>query len=321
MRLLLIIAAAVATIAVPSQAQEWPQRPVRLILPFAAGGAADVVTRIVMQRVSEQTGQSFFVDNRTGGSGNIGSEMAARAAPDGYTYLVGSPGTLAINPHLFKTLPYDTLNDFVPVVHIAKFPQVLAVHGDVKAQTVRELIALARAQPGAINYGSGGSGSTGHLITESFLTQAGIKVTHVPFRGGAPAVQALLGGTVQMVIDGLPSFTAHLGSGRIRLLGITAGERWPGTPEVPTIAEAAVPGFDLGSWVVIAAPARTAPEILRRFASEATKAAQVEDVRVRLRQAGASAAGSTPEEALRFQRAEYEKWGAIVKATGAKAEQ
>lgn len=321
MRLLLIIAAAVATIATPSLAQEWPQRPVRLILPFAAGGAADVVTRIVMQRVSEQTGQSFFVDNRTGGSGNIGSEMAARAAPDGYTYLVGSPGTLAINPHLFKTLPYDALNDFVPVVHIAKFPQVLAVHGDVKAQTVRELLALARAQPGSLNYGSGGSGSTGHLITESFLTQAGIKVTHVPFRGGAPAVQALLGGTVQMVIDGLPSFTAHLGSGRIRLLGITSGERWPGTPEVPTIAEAAVPGFDLGSWVVIAAPARTTPEILRKFATEATKAAQVEDVRARLRQAGASAAGSTPEEALRFQRAEYEKWGAIVKATGAKAEQ
>lgn len=321
MRLLLIIAAAVATIATPSLAQEWPQRPVRLILPFAAGGAADVVTRIVMQRVSEQTGQSFFVDNRTGGSGNIGSEMAARAAPDGYTYLVGSPGTLAINPHLFKTLPYDALNDFVPVVQIAKFPQVLAVHGDVKAQTVRELLALARAQPGSLNYGSGGSGSTGHLITESFLTQAGIKVTHVPFRGGAPAVQALLGGTVQMVIDGLPSFTAHLGSGRIRLLGITSGERWPGTPEVPTIAEAAVPGFDLGSWVVIAAPARTTPEILRKFATEATKAAQVEDVRARLRQAGASAAGSTPEEALRFQRAEYEKWGAIVKATGAKAEQ
>lgn len=320
MRLLFAVALSVFLPSTTGFAQDWPQRPVRLILPFAAGGAADVVTRIVMQRVSEQTGQSFFVDNRTGGSGNIGSEMAARAAADGYTYLVGSPGTLAINPHLFKTLPYDALNDFVPVVHIAKFPQVLAVHGEVKAQTVRDLIALAKAQPGAINYGSGGSGSTGHLITESFLTQAGIKVTHVPFRGGAPAVQALLGGTVQMVIDGLPSFTAHMGTGRIRLLGITSGERWPGTPEVPTIAESGVPGFDLGSWVVIAAPAKTPTDILRKFASEATKAAQVEDVRTRLRQAGASAAGSTPEEAMRFQRAEYEKWGAIVRATGAKAD-
>ncbi|MBL8382144.1 MAG: tripartite tricarboxylate transporter substrate binding protein [Burkholderiales bacterium] len=320
MRLPFALALSIVLTSASALAQDWPQRPVRLILPFAAGGAADVVTRIVMQRVSEQTGQSFFVDNRTGGSGNIGSEMAARAAPDGYTYLVGSPGTLAINPHLFKTLPYDALNDFVPVVHIAKFPQVLAVHGEVKAQTVRDLIALAKAQPGTINYGSSGSGSTGHLITESFLTQAGIKATHVPFRGGAPAVQALLGGTVQMVIDGLPSFTAHLGTGRIRLLGITSAERWPGTPDVPTIAEAAVPGFDLGSWVVIAAPAKTPAEILRRFASEATRAAQVEDVRARLRQAGASAAGSTPEEAMRFQRAEYEKWGAIVRMTGAKAE-
>ena len=311
---------AVLAVAATASAQDWPQRPVRLILPFAAGGAADVVTRIVMQRVSEQTGQSFFVDNRTGGSGNIGSEAAARAAPDGYTFLVGSPGTLAINPHLFKALPYDALTDFVPVVHIAKFPQVLAVHGDVKAQNAKELVALAKAQPGALNYGSGGSGSTGHLITESFLTQAGIKVTHVPFRGGAPAVQALLGGTVHMVIDGLPSFTAHLGAGRIRLLAITSGERWPGTPEVPTIAESAVPGFDLGYWVVIAAPAKTPADILRRFAAEAVKALQVDDVRGRLRQVGASAAGGTPEEAQRFQRGEFEKWGALVRATGAKVE-
>jgi tripartite-type tricarboxylate transporter receptor subunit TctC len=301
-------------------AQDWPQRPVRLILPFAAGGAADLVTRIVMQRVTEQTGQSFFVDNRTGGSGNIGAVAAANAAPDGYTFLVGSPGTLAINPHLFKTLPYDALNDFVPVVHIAKFPQVLAVHANVSAQNTKELVALAKAQPGVLTFGSGGSGSTGHLITESFMNQAGIKILHVPFRGGAPAVQALLSGTVDMVIDGLPSFTAHLGSGRIRLIAITSSERWIGMPEVPTIAESAVPGFDFGSWVVIAAPAKTPADILRKFAAETVKALQVADVRARLRQVGANAAGGTPEEALRFQRAEFERWGALVKITGAKAE-
>ena len=206
------------------------------------------------------------------------------------------------------------------MVLIAKFPQVLAVHGDVKARSPKELIALAHASPGALNYGSSGSGSTGHLITESFLTQTGSQVTHVPFRGGGPAVQALVGGSVQMVIAGLPSFAAHLHTDRIRLLAVTSAERWAGTPDVPTIAESAVPGFDLGSWVVIAAPAKTSPDILRKFSVETVKALAVENVRARLRQAGASPVGGAPEDALHFHRAEFEKWGAIVRTTGAKAE-
>lgn len=308
-------------LAVPvASAQDWPARPVRLILPFAAGGAADVVTRITMAKVSEQMGQPFLVDNRTGASGNIGTEAAAKSAPDGYSFLVGSPGTMAINPHFFSKLPYDAQADFVAAVHVARFPQVLAVHADVPAGNLQELLALAKKEPGKLNYGSSGNGSTGHLITESFLTQAGIRMTHIPFKGGGPAVQALVGGQIHMVIDGLPSFASHLQGGRVRLLGITSGTRWPDLPEVPALGETAVPGFDMGSWVILFAPARTPPEILRRLAAETTKALSGSDVQARLRQVGALAAGGTPDDAARFHRSEFERWGAVVRATGAKAD-
>lgn len=308
-------------LAVPvASAQDWPARPVRLILPFAAGGAADVVTRITMAKVSEQMGQPFLVDNRTGASGNIGTEVAAKSAPDGYSFLVGSPGTMAINPHFFSKLPYDAQADFVAAVHVARFPQVLAVHADVPAGNLQELLALAKKEPGKLNYGSSGNGSTGHLITESFLTQAGIRMTHIPFKGGGPAVQALVGGQIHMVIDGLPSFASHLQGGRVRLLGITSGTRWPDLPEVPALGETAVPGFDMGSWVILFAPARTPPEILRRLAAETTKALSGSDVQARLRQVGALAAGGTPDDAARFHRSEFERWGAVVRATGAKAD-
>jgi tripartite-type tricarboxylate transporter receptor subunit TctC len=312
---------AVVLFSVPAaHAQDWPARPVRLILPFAAGGAADVVTRITMTKVGEQTGQPFLVDNRTGASGNIGTEAAAKSAPDGYTFMVGSPGTMAINPHFFSKLPYDAQADFVAAVHVARFPQVLAVHAEVPAANLEELLALAKKQPGKLNYGSSGNGSTGHLITESFLSQAGIRMTHVPFRGGAPAVQALVGGQIHMVIDGLPSFASHLQGGRIRLLGITSATRWPDLPDLPAIGESAVRGFDMGSWVILFAPAKTPAEILARMAAETTKALAVPDVQARLRQVGALPAGGTPEDAARFHRAEFTRWGAVVRATGAKAD-
>jgi tripartite-type tricarboxylate transporter receptor subunit TctC len=304
--------------ATASHAQNWPTKPVRLILPFAAGGAADVVARITMAKVSEQTGQQFVVENRTGASGNIGTEAAARSAPDGYTFLVGSPGTMAINPHFFPKLPYDAVKDFAPAVHVARVPQVLAVHADVPAKSIEELIALAKADPGKLNFGSSGNGSTGHLITESFLAQAGIKIAHVPFRGGAPAIQALAGGHVQIVIDGLPSFASVLDGGRIRLLGITSGQRWPDLPALPAIGERAVPGFDMGSWVILFAPVGTPPDILARFAAETTRAIADPDVQARLRKVGALPAGGTPEQATRFHRDELDKWGAVVRSTGAK---
>lgn len=315
-----LISLVLVTLAGVAQAQSWPARPVRLVLPFAAGGAADVVTRIAMAKVSEQTGQQFLVENRTGASGNIGTEAAARAAPDGYTFLVGSPGTMAINPHFFSKLPYDALRDFVPAVHVARFPQVLAVNAAVPARNVEALIALAKAEPGRLNFGSSGNGSTGHLITESFLAQAGIRMTHVPFRGGGPAVQALAGGHVQLVIDGLPSFASYLQGDRIRLLAITSANRWPDLPDLPAIGESAVPGFDMGSWVVLFAPTGTPADVLARFAAETTKALADPEVQARLRRVGALAAGGSPDDAARFHRAEYDKWGQIVRATGIKAD-
>jgi len=316
----LLLALCLAVSAATAHAQAWPNRPVKLILPFAAAGAADVVARITMAKVSEQTGQQFVIENRTGASGNIGTEAAARAAPDGYTFLVGSPGTMAINPHFFGKLPYDALKDFVPVVHVARFPQVVAVNNDVAAKTLQELVALAKAEPGRLDYGSSGNGSTGHLITETFLSQAGIRMTHVPFRGGSLAVQALAGGHVKMVIDGLPSFTAMQDGGRIRLLAITSAQRWPDLPDLPTVAEAGVPAFDMGSWVILFAPTGTPQEIVTRLAAETTRALADPEVQARQRHDLAQPAGGTPAEAMRFHRAEHERWGAAVRATGVKAD-
>jgi tripartite-type tricarboxylate transporter receptor subunit TctC len=318
-----ILAASLAALAgaapapVLAQAEPWPTRPVRLVLPFAAGGAADVVIRIVGAAVAERTGQNMVVENRTGGSGNIGTEAVARAPADGNTFLVGSPGTLAINPHMFQRLPYDVRRDFVAVSHVASFPQVLVVHPGVPAATIEEFIALAKRAPGTINYGSSGNASTGHLITEMFRSQAGIQIEHVPFRGGAPAAQALVAGTVQMVIDGLPTWLSYMGSNQIRILAVTSGQRWPGLADVPTIGERAVPGFDLGSWVVLAAPAGTPPAILTRFASEIDHALSRDDVRQRLAQAGALPAGGSPEVAQAFHLRELEKWKRVVEVSGA----
>jgi len=301
-----------------ANAQEWPKQPVHLVLPFAAGGAADVVTRIVMAKVSQQTGQQFVVDNRTGGSGIIGTEVVAWANPDGYTFLVGSPGTIAINPNFFDSLPYDVSKDFVPVVQIARFPQMLVVSSKFGGSSAKEFIELIRSTPGGLNYGSSGNGSTGHLITESFLAQIGAKANHIPFRGGAPAALALAGGHVDFVIDGLPTFASQLESKRIRILAITSQNRWKGLPDIPTIGEITSSRFDMGSWVLILAPHGTPAGIIEKFAQEASKAAQDPAVEKQLMGVGAIPVGGTPQEALGFVRAEDKKWGDTIRASGAK---
>ena len=306
--------------APPGRAQSWPTRGVRLVLPFPAGGAADVVIRLVAASMAEATGQPFVVQNITGGSGNIGAEQVARAAPDGGTFLVGTPGTLAINPHMFRSLPFNVERDFVAVSHVVTFPQVLVVNPRLEAPTTEALIALARRQPGVLNYGSSGNASTGHLITEMFRSQAGIEVVHVPFRGGAPAAQALVSGDVQFVIDGLPTWLSYMGSGQIRMLGITSAQRWPSLPDLPAIGEAAVPGFDLGSWVVLAAPAGTPEPIATRLAALVDRALQDEEIRRRLAIAGALPVGGSVEQARAFHRAEIAKWGRVVQVSGARVE-
>ncbi len=322
MRVLTVAAGLLGLVLMNLQAaaQVWPSRFVRLVVPFAAGGAADVVTRIVAARVAENLGRNFVVENRTGSNGNIGTEAVARSEPDGYTFLVGSPGTLAINPHMFAKLPYNAETDFIPVSHVATFPQVLAVNPKVPATSLPDFIAYVRTKPKALNFGSSGNGSTGHLITAMFMHQAGLAAVHVPFRGGGPAAQALVAGDVEFVIDGLPTFQGFVGTNAVRILAITSARRSPNLPDVPAIGEGAVPGFDLSSWVIFAAPKGTPREIVDAFSSEVAKALTSEDVRRRLADVGALPVGSSPDEALRFHRAELAKWKQVVEVSGAKAE-
>jgi tripartite-type tricarboxylate transporter receptor subunit TctC len=310
------IAASVGSVS----AQAWPQRYVRIIVPFSAGGAADVVTRIVAARIAENLGKNVVVENRTGSNGNIGTEAVARSEPDGYTFLAGSPGTLAINPHMFAKLPYNAVNDFVAVSHVATFPQVLAVSRKIPAANLSDFIAYVKARPKALNFGSSGIGSTGHLITAMFLHRARLEAVHIPFRGGGPAAQALVAGEVDFVIDGLPTFQGFVATDRVSIVAITSAKRSPNLPDVPAIGEMAVPGFDLSSWVVFAAPKGTPMDIVDRFAAEVSKVLASPEVKNRLLEVGALPAGGLPEDAARFQRSELANWKEVVEVSGAKME-
>jgi tripartite-type tricarboxylate transporter receptor subunit TctC len=310
----------IAALGGAAAADTWPQRYVRIIVPFAPGGAADVVTRIVAARIAENLGKSVVVENRTGSNGNIGTEAVARAEPDGYTFLAGSPGTLAINPHMFAKLPYNASTDFVAVSHVATFPQVLAVSRKIPAANLSDFIAYVKARPKALNFGSSGIGSTGHLITAMFLHRAGLDAVHIPFRGGAPAAQALVAGDVDFVIDGLPTFQGLAGTDKISIVAITSAKRSPNLPDVPAIGEMAVPGFDLSSWVVFAAPKGTPKDIVERLAAEVNKVLASDEVKNRLLEVGALPADGSPEDAARFQRSELAKWKEVVEVSGAKME-
>jgi len=303
-----------------ASAETWPQRYVRIIVPFSAGGAADVVTRIVAAHITENLGRNVVVENRTGSNGNIGTEAVARSEPDGYTFLAGSPGTLAINPHMFAKLPYNALTDFVAVSHVATFPQILAVSRKIPAANLSDFTAHLKARPKALNFGSSGIGSTGHLITAMFLHRAGLDAVHIPFRGGGPAAQALVAGDVDFVIDGLPTFQGFVGTDKVSIVAITSAKRSPNLPDVPAIGEMAVPGFDLSSWVVFAAPKGTPKNVADRFAAEVNKVLASDEVKNRLLEVGALPAGGSPEDAARFQRSELAKWKEVVEVSGAKME-
>jgi tripartite-type tricarboxylate transporter receptor subunit TctC len=303
-----------------ASAETWPQRYVRIIVPFSAGGAADVVTRIVAAHIAENLGKNVVVENRTGSNGNIGTEAVARSEPDGYTFLAGSPGTLAINPHMFAKLPYNALTDFVAVSHVATFPQILAVSRKIPAANLSDFTAHLKARPKALNFGSSGIGSTGHLITAMFLHRAGLDAVHIPFRGGGPAAQALVAGDVDFVIDGLPTFQGFVGTDKVSIVAITSAKRSPNLPDVPAMGEMAVPGFDLSSWVVFAAPKGTPKTVVDRFAVEVNKVLASDEVKNRLLEVGALPAGGSPEDAARFQRSELAKWKEVVEVSGAKME-
>ncbi|HEV7392288.1 MAG TPA: tripartite tricarboxylate transporter substrate binding protein [Burkholderiales bacterium] len=297
----------------------YPTRPIRIIVPTSPPGGADVVARSIAQPLSERLGQQVIVDNRAGASTMLGGEIAARAAPDGYTLVMGI-STLAINPATFKKVPYDALRDFAPITHAAIQALVLAVHPSFPARNVKELIAIAKARPGDVAYSSPGFGTNPQMGMELFLYMSGIRMLHVPYRGGGESILALVSGHVAVTVASMLGTMPQVRSGRVRALGVTSSKRIPSAPEIPTIAEAGVPGYESLQWYGLLAPAGTPKEILARLHKETVAALRRPDVLARLASDGAEVVAGSSEEFGAFLRAETQKWANVVKAAGIKPE-
>ena len=314
--------AAFLAITVPAIAAgaSYPERPVRWIMPYPVGGTIDMTGRVLAQQLSETIGQQIVVDNRTGAGGTLGMEVAAKAVPDGYTIVMGGTGTLAISPSLDRRLGYDIYRDFTPITLLATTPYVLVVHPSVPAKSAGELIALARTHPGKLAYASGGSGSAPHLIGEMFRSRAQIDVLHIPYKGSSPAKIDLLAGRVQMFFTGIPPVLGDIRANTLRPVGVTSAKRASALPDVPTIAESGVAGFDASPWFGVLAPARTPETIVTRLNAEFVKALRNAALRERLTREGVDAVGSTPKEFATFIRSERERWAKAVRDSGAKVE-
>jgi tripartite-type tricarboxylate transporter receptor subunit TctC len=310
---------AAATVWPVAQAQTFPSKPIRIVVPFGAGGVADLTARAVAQQLSVNLGQPVVIDNRGGASGNIGADFAARAKPDGYTLLLGSPGTMAINPFLFAKLPYDAVKDFTPITQLVSFPQVVVTSPKQSFRSLPELIAAAKAQPDKLAHASSGPGSTSHLVMELIKADAGIKLTHVGYRGGSPAMQAVMAGDVQTGVEGLPSLVGQIKAGAIVPLAVTSLKRSPQLPQVPSVSEF-IPGFDATAWIILMAPAGTPPTVVARIQAEVKKALDDPAVKQQLEAQGASVVGGTPAETLNFHRSEMAKFKRAVEISGAKAD-
>jgi tripartite-type tricarboxylate transporter receptor subunit TctC len=300
-------------------AQTYPTKPVRVVIPWPPGGSNDVVGRIVMQRVAESTGQQFVVDNRAGAAGSIGADVVAKAPPDGYTIMVHSTSHVG-NAHLYKKLPYDTLKDFMGVALLAAQPGALTVHPSLPVKNVREFIALAKKSPGTINYSSSGNGSAPHLSMALLVAMTGIKLVHVPYKGGAPQVTALVSGETQASLATVSTVLVHIQSGRLRALGVSSGKRSGVLPDVPTIAESGVPGYEMSPWIGVFTPAGTSKDIVNRLNAEINKALKTPEVSQLLASQALDALGSTPEEFDARIRADYDKYAKLIKLTGAQVD-
>ena len=297
-------------------AQTWPAKPVRMVVPLSPGGFADVPARLLAPRLSAQFGRQFYVENRPGAGGTMGTDHVAKSEPDGHTLLFTATPHV-ISPWLYKTMPYDALKDFAPVARMASGPYALVVNPELKVGSVAELIAAAKAQPGEIYYASSGNGSAQHLVTAMFASLAGINLNHVPYKGSGPAMQDLVSGQVKVSFAGIPNVLSHVRSGRLRILAVTTSARWPELPEVPTIAEAGVPGYEAALWLALLAPAATPAEIVQRLHAEVEVALQDPELLKSLRAAGIAPSPLGPRELGAFMRAEHEKWGRVVRETGA----
>jgi tripartite-type tricarboxylate transporter receptor subunit TctC len=313
-----VLLAFVLTLPAPAPAQNYPVKPVRMIVPFPACGATDIVARLVAQKLGDAVGQQVIVDNRGGAAGTIGSDLAAKAPPDGYTILIGTSSTHAIAQSLYAKLPYDSIKDFVPVVGIATATIVLSAHPSVPAKTVKDLIALAKAKPDALSFASSGSGGVSHLVGEMFKAQAGVQMLHVPYKGDAPALADLVGGQVSLEFGTALSFMAYIQSGRLKALAVTSLKRSQVMPGVPTVAESGLKGFEALQWFGVFAPAGTRADVVARLNTEIVKILHTADMRERLTKLASEVMADTPEQFAAFQKAEIAKWAKVVKDSGAR---
>ena len=301
-------------------AQQWPTRPVKIIVPFPPGQGADIITRIIAERLAPALGQQIIVDNRPGAGAALGTEMGAKSAPDGYTLLNGGSAALAINPHLYKKLAYDTPRDFVPVTQLVDIAMVFVVNPSLAVHSIQDLTNLAKRRPGEVTYGSSGNGSTSHLVAAALASRAGLSLTHVPYKGAVPALMDLMAGQVMLVADTPPTTLPHIKSKKIRPIATSMIKRIPQLPDVPTVDEQGIQGFNLNTWSSIVAPMGTPAPILDMLNTEIRKILAQPDVQKRLVDMGFIAVGSSREEFSRFLTTEYASWAKIVQSSGAKVE-
>jgi tripartite-type tricarboxylate transporter receptor subunit TctC len=314
-----LIVAALLGCALEAQGQAYPMRAVRLVVPSSSGGGADITARIISPKLSEYLRQQVVVENRAGAGTMIGGEVVARAAPDGYTLLLAT-APLAINPAMYKKVPYDALRDFAPITQVVSLPNLLISHPSLPVKTVKELIAFARSRPGALSFASAGVGTAPHLFMELFLEMAGLKMVHVPYKGAGPGVIGVIAGHVPLMTPTIFAALGHVRDGRLRGLGVTGAKRASGAPDIPTIAEAGVPGYEASNWFGVSAPAGTPREIVNQIHSDIVRVLQQPDIKARLSIDGAEPVGSTPDEFTAYIRAETAKWAKVVRNAGIQPE-
>jgi len=321
MRIFNVVAGIAALLfAAASDAQTFPNRPIRMVVPYAAGGLPDTMTRLLGARLGETLGQQIVVENRGGAGGISGTEQVAKSPPDGYTLLIADVGQVAINPHLFAKLPYDAVKDLAAVSLLGTTGLFLVAHPSIQVNSFQELVGYIKSRPGQVNYGSSGTGSIHHLATEALRASLGLEIVHVPYKGMGQAVPALLGGQVAILYAALPAIESHVKAGKVKLLAVSSPQRSPQAPEVPTVAELGVPGYDFQPEIGVLAPAGTPPDIVAKLAAEIAKALKHPEVAQRYKQLGIEPVGSTPEAYAAVNRASYEKYARVVKASGAKVD-
>jgi len=303
-----------------AQAQAWPSKPIKWVVPFAPGGTTDILARTVGEKLAIALGQPVIIENKPGAGGSVGAEFTAKAAPDGYTIMGGTISTHAINASLYSKLPYDPVRDFVAITLLARVPNMLVINPSINAHSVKELIVLLKANPGKYSFASSGNGTSQHLSGELFKTMAGVDMQHIPYKGSPPALQDVMGGQVAMTFDNITTAWPLAKAGKLRALAVTTARRSAVAPEVPTLAESGLPGFEVGSWQGVFAPAGTPPEIVKRLNAEIVKILKLPDVAERLVGLGAEPVGNTPEEFSAMVKLEVVKWADVVKKSGAKVD-